>query len=108
MDQLVLFIQNNWQNILTLVLTFATLLLTIFKKRIKVVESIKQFILERLPLFIDTAEKLFEDGEKKKAFVISQIVQLVEKTFGCDIDEYVDFISDSIESILATPQKKGE
>jgi len=113
MDQLVLFIQTNWQGIATIVIALATLLITILKKKVKIIDTIKEFILTKLPGLISSAEILFKKdivsfGVEKKSFVIEAMKKLILDEFGCTADKYVSFISDSIESILATPQKKGD
>lgn len=101
------FILQNWKECIAIILAIATLLVTIFRKKVKVVDDIPSFILEHLPLFINSAEKLFSSGTDKKTFVLESIDQLLRVHFNVGIEDYIDFVCEAIEKILSTPEKKG-
>lgn len=74
--------------------------------------NICAFILEKLPSIVSYVEGLnLSTGTEKKEAALSLSVQLISKKFGVlkekDNISIVEFISSQIESILATPQKKG-
>lgn len=74
--------------------------------------NICAFILEKLPSIVSYVEGLnFSSGVEKKEAAISLSVQLISKKFGVlkekDNISVVEFISNQIESILSTPEKKG-
>ena len=101
------FIAENWKILLAIGLAIANLLVCIFRKKVKVVDSIREFILDHLPMFISSAEKLFSKGSDKKRFVLDSINQLLKINFSVGIEDYIDFVDLAIEKILSTPEKKG-
>lgn len=107
MDQIFLFITENWKLLIALALAVANLFVAIFRKKVKVVDNIPGFILDHLPMFITSAEKMISGGSNKKEFVLSSIDELLRIHFGVGIEDYIDFVDQAIEKILATPQKKG-
>lgn len=108
MDQVLVFLSDNWKWLLEIVLAIASILIVILRKKVKVYESVKEYILSMLPYYINFAESLYDSGFDKKTFVYDAIVAFLKGKFGnFDESKYVDFIKDSIESILSTPQKKG-
>lgn len=108
MDQIFEFIIENWKWLLEIAFAIAGILVVVLKRKVKVFDSIKEIILSVLPAYISVAENSFDDGQVKKSFVLSSIQEFLENKFGnIDMDLYIDFIEDSIESILSTPQKKG-
>lgn len=106
------FIIENYKFILAaanLVFTAILILLTIFKKKVNVIDTIKQYILEELPILIATAEETYEEGSKKKDFVLGMMIRFIKQKFDIvDGSIYTKFIEDNIERILCTPQKKGK
>lgn len=101
------FIAENWKILLAIGLAVANLLVCIFRKKVKVVDSIREFILDHLPMFISSAENLFSKGSDKKHFVVDSIDRLLHVNFGVGIEDYIDFVDLAIEKILSTPEKKG-
>lgn len=68
--------------------------------------DVKEFILEKLPLYIKTAEDLLQNGDEKKAYVISCVREEIRNRFKNVIFSiYIPFIKTSIEKILSTPSK---
>lgn len=108
MENFINFITENWRWLLATILAIVNILLVIFKRKVKVYDSVKEIILSVLPSFINIAEDLATGGEFKKQFVIDSVSNLlINKFANINVDNYNQFISDSIESILATPRKKG-
>lgn len=101
------FIAENWKILLAIGLAVANLLVCIFRKKVKIVDSVREFILDHLPMFISSAENLFSRGSDKKQFVLDSINQLLMINFNVGIDDYIDFVDLAIEKILSTPEKKG-
>lgn len=111
--ELMEFLKENWRIAVVLLVEIALLLVTILRKRVKVVDSAKEFILAKLPDVIVHAEKSYSDlpksGLDKKLFCIAYISSLLLQEFNIsDFDPYLNFTCDQLEKILATPQKKGE
>lgn len=109
------FFAENWRFIIYLVVAILGIVITILKKS-KLINEIVDTPLERvmslLPGLIGEAESSFKDGYKKKIYVLSAALGLLEKLAGRElsmdeISNYSDKISVAIESILETPQKKG-
>lgn len=98
---------ENWKILLALILALANLFVCIFRKKVKVVDSIREFILDHLPMFISSAEKLFSNGSDKRQFVLDSVDQLLKINFSVGIDDYIEFVELAIEKILSTPEKKG-
>lgn len=70
-------------------------------------------LLEHLPSFIIDAENRgFVDGSSKFKYVFQLSViylsTLVNKDIDSVVNSYGEFITNSIENILSTPEKKGE
>ena len=99
------FLIDNYQILVVLAISIANLFVCLFRKKVKVVDSVYQFILERLPTYIALAEVTLTEGKDKKSFVIQSILGDIAATFGSTGD-YIEFISDNIEKILCTPEKK--
>lgn len=108
MDNILQWCASNIALLIALVIGAANLLVSIFRKKAKIVDSVNEFILDRLPLLIASAERLFNGGEDKKNYVLMELSILLEHEKHVDIADYYDFASRSIEKILSTPQKKEE
>lgn len=72
----------------------------------------KEFAMTTLPSVIKFAESSCKNAVEKKEIAVSCALSAVEKRFGvlCNSDKITmtQYISDSVENILSTPQKKGE
>lgn len=78
------------------------------KKPVKVVDTLREKILFKLPVVIDAAEKKFGagHGEEKLKFVIDYFTWEFSENGLIFGDSYKEFIKYSVEQILSTPQKK--
>ena len=102
----------SYELLATLLLLFIDVVvffLNVFRKKVKVVDTLKELILEHLPTCIILAEKIGSTGQIKKNDAIGLMNEYLLK---CGIDSktislHQDFIGKQIESILCTPQKKG-
>lgn len=107
------FIVNYWRLILEGVLVVFLFILQLIKKR-PVAYTYKDYIssaLSLLPYWIKTAEQSFNDGSMKKSYVMEHAFKYVStKVLMTELQqkECRDTISNIIEAILDTPQKKGE
>lgn len=111
------FLSQNWEKVIIVavaVLSFiASLIITIKKKGSNnIIDSIKEAVLENLPFWCVLSEGL-NGGESKRDNVLSLGIALVSKMLGRNLtadenDYFVAFISEHLEKILATPQKKLE
>lgn len=102
------FIFENWRWLISLIIGLLSVILLVFKKKYKVYSrSIPQFILEKLPMCIRTAERMFKAGPQKLDFVVSLVSDLLVQEFPQIMtSKYDDYIRDSVEAILSTPEKK--
>lgn len=115
MEKFIEFVLDNKSLIIALITVFLTVLTNllgaIVLKRTKN-ESVKEFILEKLPSYISSAESIFKDhigdvGKEKKDFVIASINEALTQNFKkVNSSIYRGFIVSSLEKILSTPQKK--
>ena len=112
------FILKNWYYLILALLAIMsfTLSLVLAIKRAKskgkdnVFEAIKEALMEQIPFWAIISEGI-SGGENKKDNVISLGIALVNKLMGRKLtadenDYFVAFISEHLEKVLATPQKK--
>ena len=105
--QVLEFLQENWRWIASIGLAFITLLVTMFRKKTKVIDSALIDTLKIMPDLIDKAESLFSSGADKKAYVISSAIGYYLDAGGLSkTDALVDILSSFTEAILTTPTKK--
>lgn len=108
MENILKFIQENWQWMVEVIAAIIALVLFIVRKKpVKVLDTIKECITRLLPYCITKAEETDLKGENKKVFALSMLYNLL-KEFGYEevYDQYRDYASEQIEIILSTPQKK--
>lgn len=109
MKQVLDFLRLYYRELIVLVFQFVTLLILIFKKKVKVQDIMKQ-VLMVLPDFINIAEDKFNTGSEKYAYVFNRCVELLRSLTGKKSEEvlstYTADIDAAIERILSTPQKK--
>ncbi len=120
MQEISKFLVDNWKLILEVILLiFLVVLFIVKKKPLKVVDSVKTFVIHALPTFIKQAEDykdVFEpsrklSGEEKMQMVLHDCYSLMVDELGIpkeDLCLYTSWLHDAIEDILTTPQKKGE
>ena len=109
------FLLKNWYYLILAFLAvagFTTSLILSLKrnKNQNVFESVKEALLENLPFWAVISEGL-GSGVDKKNNVLTLGIALVNKLLGRKLtadenDYFVAFISEHLEKILATPQKK--
>ena len=110
------FLIKNWYYLLLAALAVAGFIVSLIlslkrnKNKGNVFDSIKEALMEQIPFWAIISEGL-AGGEAKKDNVISLGIALVNKLLGRKLsaDEtayFVSFISEHLEKVLATPQKK--
>lgn len=102
------FIWAHKYELIEIALLVTVTLITIFKKKVKTYDGIKSVILSTLPHFITLIEQNRgkKGDEKLKACVLAINVYLKSQFPEFVIGSYDDFITENIEQILSTPQKK--
>ena len=103
------FILEYWRELLAIISVIASVLIWIIRKKPKLneMDNILLKVLEILPNFIYEAELVFTSGEEKKACVLESVKRFVKSQFSVNLPEsYMTLISNYIERILSTPQKK--
>lgn len=102
------FLKDNWRLILEGTLVVISFVFCVFRKKpVKIVDFVKEFILEVLPKLIRVAEEEFEVGSDKKKFVLDTLARYAKENGFELTDSLRKFASDQIEAILSTPKKKG-
>lgn len=109
------FIYKNWYYLILAFIAIASFIISLvisLKKRKggSILDSIKEALLENIPFWAVISEGLVS-GEAKKDNVISLGIALASKMSGRKLsaeenDYFVAFISENLEKVLATPQKK--
>lgn len=103
------FIIQYWKEILTVLGIIITVVLYLVKRRPKVnlLDTIKEDVLELLPVLINKVE-CDGNGQRKKTAVVELVNKYLQKKYQVQLSPYLaDWLSDAIESILTTPTKKG-
>lgn len=87
------------------------ILITLLRKKVKIVDDIYTMVLTVLPGYIAYAEKLYLDGRSKYGYVFNKCIEflvlLTNESSEEIIKKYATKIDVAIENILSTPQKKG-
>lgn len=112
-NQLINFIKEYKDLILSL-LSFICLIFSIIFYEIKNKKlnssNIFNDLLQVLPNFIKTSEKISSSSDDKLSFCLNLAVNFLSSKTGLSsnaiLEKYGDFIINSIEEILSTPQKK--
>lgn len=111
MDCLIDFLRRNWKWLLPCICTFVSFIVLLFKKKVKI-KDVFSMVLMKLPSFINLAEEAASSGEEKFSFVFTACLSLLCDALGCSMAEaeskYGALVTNAIEEILSTPQKKGE
>lgn len=102
------WICENYKFLIALTLCVIELIVVLVRCNYKVVDATKEYILQKLPFLIASAESSLLDGADKKKLVIDGIVSLLKEEFPRITlnSKLTNFISDAIEDILSTPKKK--
>ena len=103
------FLIRYWRIIVEAILVIISIVVLLLKKKptINEIDNILRWILENLPQFINQVESTGLPGSDKKEAVVYSVIQLVKERFSFKLsDSMIGLISDYIEKILSTPQKK--
>lgn len=109
MDQVVGYLLQHLELVITLVVDVITLVIVLIRKT-KAGVSPLMVVLEELPGLIAMAEETKQAGKDKKLLVMSSAIARLSDLTGLTIDKCFDRfgtkVSESIEDILSTPRKK--
>ena len=82
-------------------------------KKTNILDSVKEAVVEWLPIAINLAEVSGTSGDNKRSAVIRTALGFVAKKLGRQLTEdesvyFTSFVGNQLEMILSTPQKKEE
>ena len=82
-------------------------------KKTNILDSVKEAVIEWLPIAINLAEVSGTSGDNKRSVVIRTALGFVAKKLGRQLTEdesvyFTSFVGNQLEMILSTPQKKEE
>ena len=114
MEEVKNFLLQNWQFILTAALLIATFIIALIKglkKGLSISDILLGYLLDQVPMCINTAEGTGMTGEEKRVQVLNNALTYAAKQLGRKLNEQeaaliVAHVSTKIEEILSTPQKK--
>ena len=109
MNEVLIWIQENWKLFAYAICTLIIFLCTVLPKKVKVLDTVKEAILSMLPELINKVEEPGNGKAKLKA-VVEMCVAAISKLFpGVNASQYISFIKQSVEAIGKTPHftKKG-
>ena len=104
------FLQTYWFELALIILTVVSTVVAIIRKKPSKSEAeIKNLIAELVPGFINLAEATAVCGKTKLMFVIDSIMKRIKCYVSSKDEQYwITYISEQVENILSTPQKKGK
>lgn len=104
------FFIENWRILVEGLLAIVSLTCLIFRRSVKLTDSLKTLIVEWLPACISKAEASGYKGHEKLEYCIECLYVFLAKDLSREeFDKrYRSYIELMIESILSTPQKKGD
>lgn len=116
MEEIKQFVIENWKEIIWAFMLVVGLIFTIvgkIKKGTSFADIVAGLLTTELPSWIIKAEASGETGEKKKVTVLNCALNYASKLLGRTLSEdesafVITKVSEQIESILSTPQKKEE
>lgn len=109
MKDFIEFLKTYYREIIEISVLLLSVIICLIRKRpcINKMDEIKEDVLEILPILIRGVESP-GNGSSKKSLVIESVKSFVKKKFKIECPEQVITLVDSqIESVLSTPQKKG-
>lgn len=106
------FLQIYWKELFYGFCALLSLVCVICRKsKVKVVDSVFEQAIQKLPRWILIAESVFSSGISKKDYVISEALRFISELSHEDYEvvskEYEARLSTALENILSTPTKKG-
>lgn len=109
MKAVVDYLLTHIELIVELILGIITLIVVILKKSQAGISPLS-IVMEELPRFIVAAENTEKEGKEKKLLVMSSAIARLSDLSGLSVKEcfekYSETLSEAIEDILTTPQKK--
>lgn len=103
------FLSSHYKELIVIVICLIELILFIVKKRpsLNLEDKVDALISDILPQYINLAEVSGLKGHEKLVFVVSNVISRL-KHFISGLDEiyWAKVITDKVEAILTTPQKK--
>ena len=109
------FLIQNWQLIASAILFIVATVIGIIrmkKKGMTFQEILSGILMEQIPLFVSMAETKGGTGEEKRVWVLNKALNYASSKIGrpltqTESDMIISYVTEKIESVLATPQKKG-
>lgn len=101
-------ISNYWLELVIVLISIISVVVGCIRmKPSKAVDQVKNLISEVLPGFINLAEISGCHGKAKLLFVVESILKRIRKYISKEDEDYwMQYITDQVEAILSTPQKK--
>ena len=114
MEEVKMFFVQNWQLISSAILFVTATIIGLVRAKksgMSFSEAIHAELSEQLPIFISCAEGK-GTGEQKRVYVLNEGLNYLAKKIGrpltqTESDLAISYMTEQIENILATPQKKG-
>lgn len=98
---------DHWELVLAVVLVITSVVVALLKK--KPVSDVASAIYSSCLMAVQEAEKTDYKGDKKLQFAVDLVSTLLHAKWpDLDVSKYISIIVKTIETILSTPQKKGE
>jgi hypothetical protein len=115
MEEFKEFLINYWQFLASGVLFIIATVIGIVrmkKKGMTFQEILSGILMEQIPLWISMSETTGGSGEQKKVAVLNKALNYCSSKLGRQLSEtesqmIISYVSEKIETVLATPQKKG-
>lgn len=103
------FVIQNWYYLTLILIALVNMVLLIFRRaKVCSEDTIFEQLLETLPTMIRSVEDKGLTGEEKKSLVVSMATTWLNRFNYKITSSIVNRISESIENILSTPEKKGD
>ena len=115
MEEFKEFLIHNWQLLASAVLFIIATVIGIIrmkKKGMTFQEILSGILMEQIPLWVSMAETDGGTGEQKRVEVLNKALNYCASKIGrqlsqAESDMIISYVSEKIEAILSTPQKKG-
>ena len=115
MEEFKQFMINNWQLIASATLFILATIIGIIrmkKKGMTFQEILSGILMESIPLWVSMAETKGGTGEEKRVYVLNKALNYCASKLGrtlsqAESDMIIAYVTEKVEAVLATPQKKG-
>ena len=109
------FLIHNWQLLASGILFIVATIIGIIrmkKKGMSFQEILSGILMEQIPLWVSMSETLGGTGEEKRVRVLNKALSYCDSKVGrtlsqSESDLIISYVTEKIEAVLATPQKKG-